>query len=479
MPSNITDATKIDRAFKLTSGVAYTTSNKSLFEEAFASNFITRSNSIFIQDNNIPIPAPGSSTASVIFRNDYAMTADNTVATGQSWLSGLTNWVPPTFDITYNIRIFLVNSGGSHLQEVFLTDSTGPLFDYKSGILTFDTNPLPLQAGAVGIHINGYSYIGETLDTMFDADGYIRIPLTDSNTNPGTCFAGFTASKGLIVNPGSISLVALTAEGSIIAGGAQGIPVFTAIDNNLNNKFSVDHNGYPLGHRLWSFHEDWMTFPPATTITSSTSTTAAGAIVLAPRWVMTGSSPSIVMAGLDSVYSPQALQMTAAGTVGNYTTITTLAPVCARQSAALAELEFDLYTSLIGTYIVRVGMVNVPEAPSTTSGQGAWFSTTGSVWQINTCDGSSTTTVSTTTTLTSNILYSFRIELYGSALANMAIFYINGSNVGQITTTLPLSSTALYLTFMAATNATNASTRTITLGQVNFMVNTTVSSPGV
>lgn len=210
MPSNISTNTKIDKSFKFISGVGYTTTNKSLFEETSSTGFITRSNSIFIQDSGVPIPAPGSTVGVVVLHTDFVMTADSTVSAGQSWLSGLENWIPPSFDLTYTVRIFLVNGGGTHLQEIFFTDSTGPLFDYKSGILTFDINPLPLQAGAVGIHITGYTYSGVTLDTMFDANGNIRIPFTDSVTNPGTALAVFGATNGFTITPPTGSTNTLT-----------------------------------------------------------------------------------------------------------------------------------------------------------------------------------------------------------------------------------------------------------------------------
>lgn len=215
----ISDTTKIDKAFKFVSGKGYTTTQKGVDNEDAPSGFLVGTSSIFAQDAGIPSTAPGASTSILTYYDDgtvigrYALTKDISSPTNRAWYassdgSSLTqmratrqgNWVPPTFG-NYTIRIFLTKTSSTtaaYLQEIFFSDATSPMFDYKSGILTFESDPLAAYASVAGgppdgIQISGYRYTGPLLSQIFDGNGNYTGGLSDFSTS--TSIAKFLASS--------------------------------------------------------------------------------------------------------------------------------------------------------------------------------------------------------------------------------------------------------------------------------------------
>lgn len=205
----ISDTTKIDKSFKFVSGKGYTTTQKGVDNEDAASGFIIGTSDVFSQDAGIPNTAPGASTSILTFYGDgtsgnrFVMTYDVSSPLNKAWYastngSSLTtmratrvpNWIPPRYG-NYTIRIFLcanTTNTGSYLQEIFFSDATSPLFDYKTGILTFESDPLAAYASIPGgpptsIQISGYVYSGPLLSQVFDGNGNFTGGLSDFGTS--------------------------------------------------------------------------------------------------------------------------------------------------------------------------------------------------------------------------------------------------------------------------------------------------------
>lgn len=276
----ITDTTKIDRAFKFTLGKGYTTTQKGVDNEDAPSGFIIGTSSIFSQDAGIPTTAPGASTSILNFYGAgtparFKMVYDVSSPLNRAWYastdgSSLTqmratrvpNWVPPTFG-NYTIRIFLTvgsSTSGSTLTEIFFSDATSPVFDYKTGILTFESDPLAAYASLAGgppdgIQISGYVYTGPLLSQIFDANGNFTGGLSDFGTstalasfvNPGK---GFEVSSPFAISTAwntettpygtsNISWIAASQH----AGDGQGIVVGTSTGSGII--------AYSFGHGVW------------------------------------------------------------------------------------------------------------------------------------------------------------------------------------------------------------------------------------
>ncbi len=277
----ISDTTKIDKAFKFVSGKSYTTSQKGVDNEDAASGFLVGTSSIFAQDAGIPTTAPEASTSILTYYDDgtvlgrYKMTYDISSPTNRAWYastdgSTLTlmretregNWVPPTFG-NYTIRIFLTKTSSTtaaYLQEIFFSDATAPIFDYKAGILTFESDPLAAYVSIAGgppdgIQISGYRYTGPLLSEIFDGNGNYTGGLSDFGTS--TSVAKFLTSSKIfdITSPFAIGTTWVTetspySSSDIWLDAAQ-LPNGMIIVVGGNNSYTTPKATYSYGHGDW------------------------------------------------------------------------------------------------------------------------------------------------------------------------------------------------------------------------------------
>ena len=98
------------------------------------------------------------------------MTEDITVSGQQSYYAysdgyRLKDWISDKYGSDYGVRIFANNN-----SEIFPTDSSGPLFNHQTGILTFEGST---SGFSKPFKITGYRYIGTkgvsaASDTFFD-----------------------------------------------------------------------------------------------------------------------------------------------------------------------------------------------------------------------------------------------------------------------------------------------------------------------
>jgi len=94
--------------------------------------------------------------------------ADTTATTGRTWKTNITNWIPPQFGSTYQVKVYLDNAGSVNPQntgtQLFAAGSginDEWYFDYSSGILNFIGDNLPPGISGKVIYIVGAAYVGK------------------------------------------------------------------------------------------------------------------------------------------------------------------------------------------------------------------------------------------------------------------------------------------------------------------------------
>jgi hypothetical protein len=161
-----------------------------------------------IWSENITWPPPAASDSVVEKYTKLELTRDTSVSNGQCWFATsdvtypydeslrLKKWISDKFDednaATYSIRLFQGDPGSTiNDVEIYFNDQSNWVFDYQTGILTFQSSTLSAgttttQSGKV-FKISGYRYIGlmgvagaSTIDGTGTAN-YLSV-FTDANT---------------------------------------------------------------------------------------------------------------------------------------------------------------------------------------------------------------------------------------------------------------------------------------------------------
>ena len=156
----LTDAQKLDYAFKKLKSLGRTASAKAYYEESEPGGILIPNATVFT--DTIPSTPPPATTAVVKCYipapgdGRLLLTVDGTVASSKCWKATVgtvqKNWIPPYYATAYAARIF--KSDGT--TEIPTTDPSDWIFDYESGVLTFDgTCP---DTG--GIYLHAYQYVG-------------------------------------------------------------------------------------------------------------------------------------------------------------------------------------------------------------------------------------------------------------------------------------------------------------------------------
>ena len=192
----ISDTQKVDLLWKKVGfGKMKTDTNASKFapNEANASDFIIKSTQIWAQDSSIPatIPSANSSVVNVYLDSVSGATEfveDGTATDNRTWKTNITNWIPPTFGATYQLKVYAAPSGTSDPQtngtQLFETGSGNDdqwYFDYQSGILNFIGTNLPTAIGTGTsnvLYAAGAKYVGTfgvTTDTSSTANTFVGI----------------------------------------------------------------------------------------------------------------------------------------------------------------------------------------------------------------------------------------------------------------------------------------------------------------
>jgi len=149
--------TDTDRAKKILLDKRATSSLKAIYEEEGDETLTITNDQIWsdtVADND-----PNTAVAANIaeFRSKFVLTQDVTVGSQQAWFANdgyrLKDWIPDRFGTAYTTKLFDNND-----NEIFTTDAVDWLFDYKTGILTFNNTP---SAFAQPFKLDGYRYIGQ------------------------------------------------------------------------------------------------------------------------------------------------------------------------------------------------------------------------------------------------------------------------------------------------------------------------------
>ena len=145
--------------------------------EAVVSEFIIKTSQIWTNSGDIPGVIPASNSSIVALYTDATgssleTTEDGTASDNRTWKTGLTNWIPPGFGATYQLKVYAAATGLANAQsagtQLFETGSGSDdqwYFDYQSGILNFIGSNLPSAIGTSSgnvIYVAGAVYVGNT-----------------------------------------------------------------------------------------------------------------------------------------------------------------------------------------------------------------------------------------------------------------------------------------------------------------------------
>jgi hypothetical protein len=237
----ITDAKKVDYLWKKIGYGATktdTNANKLAPNEAIASPLLLRGDRTWNQASSIPAVLPGSSSGVVTVyptSNPNETTADATATANRTWKTGLTDWIPPEFGSTYQVKVYIHTSGdaagATGGDQVFATGSGNNdewFFDYQSGVLHFIGANLPNGVSFTGksVYISGGRYTGtiglqnnvaNTGDFTFSGN---TISTSSSNADFELSAAGtgqyvFTSDTGVVLPTGNTAARPSPQEGVI------------------------------------------------------------------------------------------------------------------------------------------------------------------------------------------------------------------------------------------------------------------------
>jgi hypothetical protein len=237
----ITDAKKVDYLWKKIGYGATktdTNANKLAPNEAIASPLLLRGDRTWNQASSIPAVLPGSSSGVVTVyptSNPNETTADATATANRTWKTGLTDWIPPEFGSTYQVKVYIHTSGdaagATGGDQVFATGSGNNdewFFDYQSGVLHFIGANLPNGVSFTGksVYISGGRYSGTiglqnnvaaTGDFTFSGN---TISTSSSNADfemeaSGTGQYVFTSDTGVVLPTGTTAERPTAQEGVI------------------------------------------------------------------------------------------------------------------------------------------------------------------------------------------------------------------------------------------------------------------------
>lgn len=178
----ISNGQKIDYLWKkLGYGAAKTdtNSNKLAVNEAIPSPLLLRGDKIWSNAGAIPTVIPSASSAVVevyLGANAVECTEDNTATARRTWKTNETDWIPPEFGSTYQVKVYAASSGaadpttGTQLFAAGSGNNDEWFFDYQAGVLNFIGDNLPSNLGSLKVYIVGARYIGATGSNAVDGD---------------------------------------------------------------------------------------------------------------------------------------------------------------------------------------------------------------------------------------------------------------------------------------------------------------------
>jgi len=241
----ISDTQKVDLLWKKVGfGKAKTDTNdaKKAPNEAIVSNLIIRPTEIWSDASSINAVQPASNTSILHIYTELETTEDGTATNNRTWKTGLTNWVPPSFGATYQLKVYVDSAGsgnpaanGTQLFETGSGNNDEWYFDYQSGILNFIGSNLPSGVSdGNSIFVSGARYVGDSFATGIK-DVTLYNATIDSLASPlktsdgGTGLTTFTA-KGVFYASNTSTMAQATGSNGQILQITNGEPTFDDVD---------------------------------------------------------------------------------------------------------------------------------------------------------------------------------------------------------------------------------------------------------
>ena len=241
----ISDSQKVDLLWKKVGfGKAKTDTNaqKKAPNESIVSDLIIKPAEVWSDVGSIPSTIPSSNTTVLRIYSELETTEDSSATNNRTWKTGTTNWVPPKFGSTYQLKVYVDSAGsgnpasnGTQLFETGSGNNDEWYFDYQSGTLNFIGSNLPSGVSdGNSIFVSGARYQGNTFATGIK-DVTLYNATIDSLASPlktsdgGTGLNTFT-NKGVFYASNTSTMAQVTGSNGQVLQITSGEPNFDDLD---------------------------------------------------------------------------------------------------------------------------------------------------------------------------------------------------------------------------------------------------------
>jgi hypothetical protein len=241
----ISDTQKVDLLWKkvgFSKAKSDTNANKKAPNEAIVSDLIIKPAEVWSDVGSIPSTIPSSNTTVLRIYTELETTEDGTATNNRTWKTGTTNWVPPKFGATYQLKVYVDSAGsgnpasnGTQLFETGSGNNDEWYFDYQSGTLNFIGSNLPSGVSdGKSIFVSGARYQGNTFATGIK-DVTLYNATIDSLASPlktsdgGTGLNTFT-DKGVFYASNTSTMAQVTGSNGQVLQITSGEPNFDDLD---------------------------------------------------------------------------------------------------------------------------------------------------------------------------------------------------------------------------------------------------------
>ena len=241
----ISDSQKVDLLWKKVGfGKAKTDTNaqKKAPNESVVSDLIIKPAEVWSDVGSIPSTIPSSNTTVLRIYTELETTEDSSATNNRTWKTNTTNWVPPKFGATYQLKVYVDSAGsgnpasnGTQLFETGSGNNDEWYFDYQSGTLNFIGSNLPSGVSdGNSIFVSGARYQGNTFATGIK-DVTLYNATIDSLASPlktsdgGTGLNTFT-DKGVFYASNTSTMAQVTGSNGQVLQITSGEPNFDDLD---------------------------------------------------------------------------------------------------------------------------------------------------------------------------------------------------------------------------------------------------------
>jgi len=274
----ISDSQKVDYLWKkLGYGATKTDTNarKKAPNEAIISPLLIRGDKIWSKASDIPTVMPSTSTYPVnvyVGASSVEASEDGTATNNRTWKTNLTDWIPPEFGSTYQVKVYVDNPSASDPSstgtQIFATGSGNDdewFFDYQSGVLHFISTNIPSSVSdSKSIYISGARYVGTfgqpasfedlsantlVVEQTLEANVVTAVEITTNTITTNTVTANvITANTLNLENPletqyGGTGLDQFTQNGILFASDATTLSFVTGTNGKI---MQINSSGEPV-----------------------------------------------------------------------------------------------------------------------------------------------------------------------------------------------------------------------------------------